>query len=175
MPQKHLNVCGFWWRAKMWVLREKPLRTEIKFVRNWPLPTGAFQGQWNNWNELSRLRIPTGRRQTSWLCTSVAEELNQGLPQTNSENQTIGFEPRTNWWEVRALSKTSTPPLLIITTIRIHSLSDLGVSSKLSDLLSWSNWAIQIIVIIHPYKVNNAWSKRIEENGWHKLEFQDVN
>ena len=29
----------------------------------------------NNWNKLNRLRIPTGRRQTSWLCTSVAEEL----------------------------------------------------------------------------------------------------
>ena len=38
-----------------------------KNCTNWPLPTGAFQGQWNNWNELSRLRIPTGRRQTSWL------------------------------------------------------------------------------------------------------------
>ena len=31
----------------------------------------------------NRLKIPTGRRQTSWLCTSVAEELNQGLPETN--------------------------------------------------------------------------------------------
>ena len=31
----------------------------------------------------NRLRIPTGRTQTSWLCTSAAEELSQGLPGTN--------------------------------------------------------------------------------------------
>ena len=30
------------------------------------------------------LRIPTGRRQTSWLFASAAEKLNQGLPGTNS-------------------------------------------------------------------------------------------
>ena len=30
------------------------------------------------------LRIPTGWRQTSWLFTSTAEQLNQGLPGTNS-------------------------------------------------------------------------------------------
>ena len=53
------------------------------FVRNWPLPAGAFQGRWNNWKEINRLRIPNGRRQTSWLSTSAAEELNQGLPLTN--------------------------------------------------------------------------------------------
>ena len=37
----------------------------------------------NHWNKLNKLRIPTGRRQTSWLCTSAAEELNQVLPGTN--------------------------------------------------------------------------------------------
>ena len=30
------------------------------------------------------LRIPTGRRQTSWLFTSAAGKLNQGLPGSNS-------------------------------------------------------------------------------------------
>ena len=29
-------------------------------------------------NKLNRLRIPTGRRQTSWLSTGTAKELNQG-------------------------------------------------------------------------------------------------
>ena len=54
------------------------------YILNRPLPTGAFQGQETyNWNKLNRLRIPTGRRQTSWLCTSAAEEMNQGLPRTN--------------------------------------------------------------------------------------------
>ena len=38
-------------------------------------PLGLFRAnETNNWN--NRLRIPTGRRQTSWLCTSAAEELN---------------------------------------------------------------------------------------------------
>ena len=32
------------------------------------------------WNKLNRFRIPTGRRQTSWLYTTAAEELSQGLP-----------------------------------------------------------------------------------------------
>lgn len=35
-------------------------------------------------NQLNRLRIPSGRRQTSWLCTSAAKELNQRLPGTNA-------------------------------------------------------------------------------------------
>ena len=39
--------------------------------------------QRNRTNELNRLRIPTGRRQTTWLCASEAEELNQGLPGSN--------------------------------------------------------------------------------------------
>ena len=35
------------------------------------------------WNKLNRLRNITSRRQTSWLYTSAAEELSQGLPGTN--------------------------------------------------------------------------------------------
>ena len=47
-------------------------------------PLGHFRAnETYNWNKLNRLRIPTGRRQTSWLCTSAAEEMNQGLPRTN--------------------------------------------------------------------------------------------
>ena len=33
---------------------------------------------------ITLLRIPTGRRQTSWLFTSVAEDLNSGLPRNKS-------------------------------------------------------------------------------------------
>ena len=33
---------------------------------------------------LALVRIPTGRRQTSWLFTSVAEDLNSGLPRNKS-------------------------------------------------------------------------------------------
>ena len=39
------------------------------------------------WNKLKRLRIPTGRRQTSWLCTSAVKELSQGLPGTNPASE----------------------------------------------------------------------------------------
>ena len=39
------------------------------------------------------LRIPTGRRQTSWLFTSTAEKLNQGLPGSNSTSVRAGLEP----------------------------------------------------------------------------------
>ena len=57
----------------------------IQYILNWPLPIGAFQGQWNNQRnnrtqQQQLLRIPTGRRQSSWLFTSAAGKLNQGLP-----------------------------------------------------------------------------------------------
>jgi len=56
-------------------------------ILNWPLPTGAFNfraNETNHWNNLDELRIPTGMRQTSWLCNaSATEELNQELSETN--------------------------------------------------------------------------------------------
>ena len=42
----------------------------------------------NRTQQLQLLRIPTGRRQTSWLFKSAARKLNQGLPGINS---TIDF------------------------------------------------------------------------------------
>ena len=56
-------------------------------IRNWPLPIGAFQDQYKQTmiNEHNKVKnYPTGRRQTSWLFTSVAEKLNLGLPRTTS-------------------------------------------------------------------------------------------
>ena len=56
---------------------------------------GLFRvNETNNWNKLNRLRIPTGRRQTSWLCTSTAEELNHGLPRTNPASGQSGTRTR---------------------------------------------------------------------------------
>ena len=47
------------------------------YIFNWPLPIGAFQGQWNTINEVIEqqqlLRIPTGQRQTGWLFTIAPE------------------------------------------------------------------------------------------------------
>ena len=31
----------------------------------------------------NRVKIPTGQRQTSWLFTSMAQDLNSGLPRAN--------------------------------------------------------------------------------------------
>ena len=41
---------------RVMILRRK-FEFKFKFVRNWPLPAGAFQGQWNSWIEPSRLRM----------------------------------------------------------------------------------------------------------------------
>jgi len=47
-------------------------------------PLGLFRAnEINHSNKLNKLRIPTGRRQTSWLYPSAVKELNQVLPGTN--------------------------------------------------------------------------------------------
>ena len=57
-------------------------------------PWGLFRAnvtERNNETEQQQLlRIPTGRRQTSWLFTSAAGKLNQGLPGTNSASGQSG-------------------------------------------------------------------------------------
>jgi len=57
------------------------IHTLLDHSLNW-----AFQGQWKQIMQMNItwLRIPTGRRQTSWLFTNVAEELNWSLPRNNS-------------------------------------------------------------------------------------------
>ena len=40
---------------------------------------------------ITRLRIPTGGRQTSWLFTSAAEKLNSGLTRTTSASGQNGI------------------------------------------------------------------------------------
>ena len=65
------------------------LKNYIRYILNWPLPLGAFQGQWNTITteqniQQQLLRITTGGRRASWLFTRAAEKLNQGLPGTNS-------------------------------------------------------------------------------------------
>ena len=68
-------------------------------ILNWPLSIGAFQDQCKQWQiniqiNITRLRIPTGGRQTSWLFTSVAEKLNLGLPRTTSASGQNGIWTR---------------------------------------------------------------------------------
>ena len=46
---------------------------------------------------ITLLRIPTGRRQTNWLFTSVAEDLNSGLPWTHLSSGQSGTQIRDRW------------------------------------------------------------------------------
>jgi len=47
-------------------------------------PIQTNNGKMNFQMNITRLRIPTGRRQTSWLVTNAAKKLNLGLPRTTS-------------------------------------------------------------------------------------------
>jgi len=47
-------------------------------------PLELFRANKTNYrNQLNRLRILTGRKQTSWLSKSATKELNKGLLETN--------------------------------------------------------------------------------------------
>ena len=77
-------------------------------------PLGIFRAnEINNSNKLNKLRIPTGRMQTSWLCISAAEELNQARPGTNPQPVVrVGFElgiSRIQVWRPNHLA--TLPPL----------------------------------------------------------------
>ena len=49
----------------------------------------AFQGQWHEQNSTQLLKTPTGRRWLSWLFTSAAQKLNQGLNQEQIIQQVV--------------------------------------------------------------------------------------
>ena len=82
-------------------------------------PLGLFRpNETNNWNKLNRLRIPTGRRQTCWLCTSTAEKLNQGLPGTNPTVHALWsvhsqLSPQHRWKEIQTTKVISFPHITI--------------------------------------------------------------
>ena len=54
------------------------------------------------------LRIPTGRKQTSWLFTSVTEKLNSGLQHQLAVR--TGFEPATYGIQIRRSNHSTTLP-----------------------------------------------------------------
>ena len=63
----------------------------LKIILNYPLPERGFSGTMKQTGRnkyfkynITWLRIPAGRRQTSWLFTNEAEELNPGLLRNNS-------------------------------------------------------------------------------------------
>jgi len=56
---------------------------------------------------ITTLRIPTGRRQTSWVFTSAAEKLNSGLQRTALASG-MGFEPRTYRFQIHCSNQSAT-------------------------------------------------------------------
>ena len=60
---------------------------------------------------ITGLKIPTGGRQTSWLFTSMTEELNWGPPRNNSSLVVrAGLEPATSGFQVRRPNHSATLP-----------------------------------------------------------------
>ena len=98
-----------WWELQAWLFdsyRKRQVRLHTYLIDHSPL--GLFRAnETNNWNKLNRLRIRTGRRQTSSLCTSAAEELNQGLPETNTASGQSG----TSRFQIRRPNHSATLPL----------------------------------------------------------------
>ena len=66
--------------------------SEINFVdkTRYEDLTDTYNQRNNGTQQLQPLRIPTGRRQASWLFTSAARKLNQGLRRTNSTSSHSG-------------------------------------------------------------------------------------
>ena len=103
----------------------------ITYILNWPIAIAVFQGQWNTITteqniQQQLLRIPTSWRQTSWLFTSAAEKLNQGIPETNSS---------TSDQNVRVLSLWSPDLKASALTTGQHSDCLLDVKRCLKDVL----------------------------------------
>ena len=83
----------------------------------------------NGTQQLQPLRIPTGRRQTSWLFTSAARKLNQGLPRTNStSSQNPGFP------DLKASALTTGPHCLHIMVRHHMDMSQLTDSDQLAGV-----------------------------------------
>ena len=57
------------------------------------------------------IRIPTGRRQTSWLFTSVVEDLNSGLLRTDPASGRAGLELGAIELQVQRSNRSVTPCL----------------------------------------------------------------
>ena len=78
------------------------------------------------------IKIPTGRRQTSLLFTSMTEELNQGLPRNNSSLVVrAGLEPVTTGFQIRRPNHSATlHPLLWATNTVPLSVSCTNINAR---------------------------------------------
>ena len=116
----------------------------LHYVLNWPLPIGAFQGQWNNQRnnrtqQQQLLRIPTGRRQTSWLFTSAAGKLNQGIPGTNSASGQSDRVLNPGSLDLKASTLTTGPHCLLGSRLR-QRWTKICVLPKMEEIrLIWAH------------------------------------
>ena len=58
--------------------------------------------------DITRLRIPTGRRQISWPLTSAAEKLTWGYREQHQLAVRTGFEPATYELQIRRSNHSAT-------------------------------------------------------------------
>ena len=85
------------WAIGQFIRRRNGWKNDNTLGNNWqPWADVDYLCKWQP-NEKNRLRIPTGRRQTSWPRASAAKQLNQRLPGTNpaggqSETGTRGHQ-----------------------------------------------------------------------------------
>ena len=118
----------------------KKIKIENKIVLNWHSPLGLLrtnvnrQWQINIQINITRLRIPTGGRQTSWLFTGVVEKLNPGLPRTTSGSGHNGI------WTRSSHSATLPPSRHARTNARYSYATDLPF-----NYLHFQRW-ISIII-----------------------------
>ena len=80
-----------------------------------------------NNNKLQQLlRIPTGWRKTSWLFTSAAKKLNQGLPGSNSTSGQTGLEPGISRSQGKHPNHWATlPPTIIHNELTVYLLNEI--------------------------------------------------
>ena len=141
---------------------------------------GAFQGQWNQLMKqimqmnITWIKIPTGRRQTSLLFTSMTEELNSGLPRNNSSLVVrAGLEPVTSGFQVRRPNQSATlPPLLWATNTIPLSVSCTNINAHRGK----TKERIHLLLIdeeLEEFRRLRSWTwfkdHKISQAGWRSM------
>ena len=113
--QKIIAVCLYHFAHYMRIYYTiKPYFNVLRSVKSIRIPhpvrTFAVHRFYDSRCSQTGLKIPTGR-QTSWLFTSMTEELNWGPPRNNSSLVVrAGLEPATSGFQVRRPNHSATLP-----------------------------------------------------------------
>ena len=99
-------------------------------------------------SNITGLRIPTGRRQTSWLFTSMVEDLNSGLPWINPASGQGGLELGASESQVLHSNRSTTLPPVSLSFILhcfkliiIHYHTQKQKKIKFKSRIKIINWA----------------------------------